>query len=410
MEAVTERRYRVLAICSHAVQYTSPVFRSLALHPQLDLSVVYCTLRGAEPARDPEFGTVVQWDIPLLEGYQWSQVANRGSGAETFWGLYNPELWQFIRRGKFDAAICFLSYTHASFWISFAAAKSCGSAFLFGCDQHSLEPRDGRVWKRWVKRILWPVLYRLADQVLVSSSGARSLILSLGLPQQKVTLAPITVDNDWWIHHSQKVDREAVRASWGATSQSTVVLFCAKLQPWKRPQDLLRAFARAELSDALLVYAGEGPQRQELEREAGDLGVATRVRFLGFVNQTQLPAVYTAADLMVLPSEYEPFAVVVNEASCCGCAVAASDRVGAAQDLIAPVDPGLIYPCGDVSALSTLLKSFCTNKERGRALGEAARKRLGSWSLREAIGGILAAVETAVSRRRQARRPLPALP
>ena len=150
------------------------------------------------------------------------------------------------------------------------------------------------------------------------------------------------------------VDREAVRAGWGAMPQTCVILFCAKLQPWKRPLDLLRAFAQADHANALLVYAGEGPQRPELERETAALGVGERVRFLGFKNQSELPAVYTAADLMVLPSEYEPFAVVVNEASCCSCPVVASDRVGAARDLIAPVDPTLIYPCGDVSALAGL--------------------------------------------------------
>jgi glycosyltransferase involved in cell wall biosynthesis len=74
------------------------------------------------------------------------------------------------------------------------------------------------------------------------------------------------------------------------------------------------------------------------------MGVADRTRFWGFVNQSQLPAVYTSADLMVLPSEYEPFAVVVNEASCCECPVAVSDRVGAGRDLVEPVNPGLIFP------------------------------------------------------------------
>ena len=180
-------------------------------------------------------------------------------------------------------------------------------------------------------------------------------MLSLHVPPERVTLTPYSVNNEWWIAQSEKVDREAVRANWGAAPHTSVILFCAKLQPWKRPLDLLRGFAQARLSDALLVYAGEGAQRQELEREAIALGVGERVRFMGFLNQSQLPAVYTAADLMVLPSEYEPFAVVVNEASCCGCPVVASDRVGAASDLIAPVHPGLIYPCGDLRALSSLL-------------------------------------------------------
>jgi len=186
----------------------------------------------------------------------------------------------------------------------------------------------------------------------------------------------------------------------GANPFTSVILFCAKLQPWKRPTDLLRAFAEANLPDAILVYAGEGVLRHELEKEAASLGVGERVRFLGFLNQSQLPAVYTAADLMVLPSENEAFAVVVNEASCCGCPVVASDRVGAAKDLIAPVDPGLIYPSGNLRALSTLLSELCRDHRRLRELGRAAKERMAHWSPQDTAAGTAAAVGAALKRRK----------
>ncbi len=126
-------------------------------------------------------------------------------------------------------------------------------------------------------------------------------------------MTPNIVENDWWIAQSAGVDRNAVRQSWGASPEDMIVLFCAKLQPWKRPLDLLRAFAAAELPCALLVFAGGGPLRAELESAAASLGVAGRARFLGFVNQRQLPAIYGAADLLVLPSEYDAFGLVINE-------------------------------------------------------------------------------------------------
>jgi glycosyltransferase involved in cell wall biosynthesis len=396
---VPEPRYRVLAIGSHPVQYMAPLLRRMAKHSQLDLTVAYCTMRGALPVHDPDFNTTVQWDIPLLEGYSWQEIPNRGSGKDSFWGLYNPGLWKLIRKGQFDAVLCYLSYLCASFWISFYSCRRSQTAFLFGTDASSIVPRSGASWKLPLKKALWPRLYSLADQIVIPSSAGRDLMVSLGLPAERITLTPYSVDNDWWIAQSQKVDREAVRASWGATSETCIILFCAKLQSWKRPLDLLRAFAHSNLPNAVLVYAGEGAQRPELEAEALRLSVYERIRFLGFLNQTQLPAVYTAADLMVLPSEYEPFAVVVNEAFCCGCAVAASDRVGAARDLIAPVDPSLVYPCGDVQALSKLLLELSTNQERLRQLGRAARLRIADWSPMENIAGTVTAVAAAIRRR-----------
>ena len=393
-----DRRYRVLAVSAHPVQYMSPIFRRMAVHPALDLHVAYCSLRGAEAGHDPEFGATIQWDVPLLDGYSWSKVPNRGSGGESFFGLFNPGMWKLIRCGNFDAILCFTGYPCATFWIARAAASLSRTAFLFGTDAITVASRDGRVWKRRVKRVVWPVLFRLADQVIVPSSGTRELMLSLGLPNDRVTLTPYSVDNDWWIQKSAEVNRASVRAAWGASAADAVILFCAKLQPWKRPLDLLRAFAKAKLSNALLVFAGEGPLRAQLESESAVLGIAARVRFLGFVNQTQLPAVYTSSDLMVLPSEYEPFAVVVNESMCCGCPVVASDRVGAARDLVAPVCPEFIYSCGDTDALAAVLQRADADRTWLSGLGRAARARMETWGSPENIAGTVEAIARGVAR------------
>src|SRR5215469_1490063 len=262
-------------------------------------------------------------------------------------------------------------------------------------------PRDGRSWKIIFKKIFWPHLFRLADQVLVPSSGSLDLMLSLGLPAERVTLTPYSVDNDWWIQQSSQVDRAKTRALWGVSPNDAVVLFCAKLQPWKRPVDLLRAFARADVQNALLLLVGEGPLRPQLEAEAVALGVASRVHFLGFVNQSQLPAAYTSADLMVLPSDYEPFAVVVNEAMCCGCPVVVSNRVGAARDLVAPVAPQFIFPCGDIDALARILKDALNDRARLQSIANAARAHIQTWSPERNIAATLDAIRIGVTRTRR---------
>ncbi|MGC2231216.1 MAG: glycosyltransferase family 4 protein, partial [Candidatus Acidiferrum sp.] len=129
------------------------------------------------------------------------------------------------------------------------------------------------------------------------------------------------------------------------------------------------------------------------------LGIAKRVRFLGFVNQSELPAIYTSADLMVLPSEYEPFAVVVNEAMCCGCPVAASDHVGAARDLVVPVEREFVFRCGDVSELSGVLKNAVADRARLASLGRAAVEHMRTWSPERNIAATLEAIEIAVDRK-----------
>jgi len=395
---MADRRFRVLAVASHPVQYMTPIFRRMATHPRLDLHVAYCSLRGAEGGHDPEFGTEVKWDVPLLDGYEWTHVPNKGSGDEKFGGLNNPGLEKIISEGKFDAVACFTGYVRKSFWIARGAAKKSKAAFLFGTDATTLDARDGSVWKKWLKRAAWPLIFRMADQVIVPSSGTRDLMRSLGIAEERITLTPYSVDNDWWMAQAASVDRAAARRERGLGDNERAILFCAKLQPWKRPMDLLRAYAMAQLENSRLLFAGEGPQKAELAAEAKRLGISDRVDFLGFVNQSALPALYKLADLMVLPSVYEPFAVVVNEAMCCGCPVMVSNRVGAARDLVVPVAPDFVFPAGNVEALAEKLAGSLRNPDRLQQLKGAVTAHIKTWSPERNVDAMVEAIEAGVRR------------
>ena len=400
-----ERRLKVLLIASHAVQYATPQFRLMAQDPRVDALVAYCSLQGAEAGVDPEFGVPVSWDVPLLEGYRWVQVPNkaRRPGLGRFFGLVNTGLWKLIRTGGFDAVVIYTGYAYASFWIALAAARSAGKALVYGTDGTSLRPRDTRWWKSWLKPLVAPRIFRMADVALVGSAAGAELMRSIGLPEERIALTPFAVDNEWWTQRAAEVDRGAVRREWGVPESSPVALYCAKLQPWKRPQDVLRAFARAGVADAYLVMAGEGPMRAELEAEAAALGVAERVRWLGFVNQSRLPATYSAADLFVLPSEYDPCPVVVCEAMLCGRPVVLSDEIRGRFDLVEPGKTGFIYRCGDVQALAGVLRNVLADRPRLAEMSAAARRRMETWSPRENLEAFVDGIERAVRRKSEQR-------
>lgn len=394
------RRYRVLLVCSHPVQYAAPTFRLMAQDPRIEIQVAYCSLDGAESRVDPDFGIEVKWDVPLLEGYSWLAMANRSPIRRrgSFFNLVNPRVWSLVRSRRFDVVVLHTGYLCATFWIAMLAAKCSGVAVLFGTDAHNLVPRDHKVWKFWIKKLLWPALFRLADVVIVPSSAGKLMMSSLGVADDRVVLTPYCVNNDWWIERSRRVDRRAVRMRWGIPQDAIVVIFSAKLQPWKRPMDLLRAVSRLT-SNAYLVFAGEGPLRPDLESEAKSSGVASRVNFLGFVNQSGLAETYAASDILVLPSDYEPFGVVVNEAMVCGCCPVVSDRVGARFDLVREGETGFVFPAGDIDALRSILQNLVNNRESLTRIRDAARERMREWSPSQNVETLLDAVERGVKRR-----------
>ncbi|MDE3110854.1 MAG: glycosyltransferase family 4 protein, partial [Acidobacteriota bacterium] len=343
-----------------------------------------------------------------MEGYRWTRISNWSlrPGTGRFWGLLNPDVCRLIDEDKFDSVVIYTGYAYATFWFALAAAKWKRVPIIFGTDAHDLAPTlaplSTKRWKTWVKKRLWPWLFGLADVVIVPSSGSSGLMRSLGIPDDRVVLTPYCVDNDWWSEESAKVDRRLIRSRWHIPSDAPVALFCGKFQPWKRPHDLLQAFARAGVPEAYLVYAGEGPLRAEVERQVHALGIDGRVRFLGFVNQSGLPAVYRASDVFVLPSDYEAFGVVVNEAMLCGCPVIASDRVGARFDLIRAGESGFIYPSRDVNGLAQILRLTLRDPVLRARISEAARKQMAGWSPDQNVDGTVRAIERAVQLRSRA--------
>lgn len=400
-----ESRLRVLLVCSHPVQYATPIFRLLAKDPRVEIQVAYCSLLGAEPHVDPDFGVEVKWDIPLLDGYPWVGLPNYSPlrRAGSFFTYVNPQIWRSIRSGDFDAVVLHTGYVCATFWIAMLAAKCSRVAVLLSTDAHNLSARDHKKWKLWIKKLLWPCLFGLADVVMVPSSGGVALMSSLGIPESRVVLTPYPVDNEWWIEQSMRVDRAGVRARWGIPQEAVIIIFSAKLQPWKRPLDLLRAFARVNVSDAHLIFVGDGSLRATLESEASSLGIESRVHFLGFINQSGLPEAYTASDILVLPSEYEPFGVVVNEAMLCGCCVIVSDRVGARFDLIRENETGFVFRVGDVDALAEVLGEILRTPARLGQVREAARERMRSWGPDQNVEMTVEALKKAMANTRRRR-------
>lgn len=147
------------------------------------------------------------------------------------------------------------------------------------------------------------------------------------------------------------------RAQIGLVEGRRYLLYCGRLAMVKRVDLLLDAFARIASRrpgwDVLIV--GDGPLREELKIRVPP-ALRDRVKWLGwFSDLDRVRFAYHAADVLVLPSDWEPWAVVVTEAAAAGLVVVASDVVGAAADLIQDGRNGRIFPSGNVESLTEAL-------------------------------------------------------
>jgi glycosyltransferase involved in cell wall biosynthesis len=98
---------------------------------------------------------------------------------------------------------------------------------------------------------------------------------------------------------------------------------------------------------------------------------------------------YSMADVFVLPSSFEPWGLVVNEALCFGLPVIASDKVGACGDLVQNGVNGFVYPAGDITALGERLQDLLANADRRSTMGIASRTLISHWGYPEVLFGVL---------------------
>lgn len=399
---------RLAVITTHPIQYNAPWFRHLSRERGLDLRVFYLWDFGIAPRRDPRFGHVIQWDVPLLEGYDSEMVPNASwrPGTHHLAGLWNPSLPRRVR--AFDPThVLLLTYNYAAIYDFLARWGNTRAPLLFRGDSHRLVRPAGLgavVRRRLIERI-----FRRFSAFLYVGQANRRYFTEHHVPDARLFFAPHAVDNDRFIDGDGTARRDAQlwRTELGIPRAHRVVLFAGKFEPKKRPLDLLHAFRRAAVPETSLLFVGAGELDSALRSAAG---ADPRIHFAPFQNQTAMPRTYAAGDLFILPSfgPGETWGLAVNEAMCVERPVVVSSHVGCAEDLVEHGRNGLTFPAGDVDALARTLQVALSDDARLRAWGRAARDRVTRYSYAAAADGLCEAM-AALDHRRALVRPTASL-
>lgn len=170
------------------------------------------------------------------------------------------------------------------------------------------------------------------------------------------------------------------RERFGIQPDRRCIVYCGRLAQAKRVDLLIDAFATiaTERPEWDLLLIGDGELRASLEERVPD-AVRGRIVWTGFVNEPQtIHTLYRAGDVFVLPSEHEPWGVVLAEACGAGLAVISSDIAGAAPELVRDGENGRLFRSGDVTSLVDALRDV-TDPTRIDAMREATRDVLADW-------------------------------
>ncbi|MGE0422883.1 MAG: glycosyltransferase [Reyranellaceae bacterium] len=393
------KKIRVAYLVTHPIQYQAPLLRMIAADRDIGLKVFFASDFSARAFHDPEFGRAVEWDVPLLEGYE-SEVLPAWPGTRypddayfDAWRPFSRGLRRRLRAGRFDA-LWIHGYARLPHVAAMVAAKSAGVRLLLRDETNAIgQTRSGA--RAAAKRAAFGLIDRLVDRYLTIGALNEAHYRDLGIDPAKFTPMGYAVDNAWFQARIAEAaaNRESLRASLGLAPGRPVALYAAKLIERKAPLDLVEAFAAAtRQTDAVLLMAGDGELRARIEARIAELGATERIRLLGFQPQRQLAALYELCDLFVLPSQRETWGLVVNEVMNAGRPVIASDRVGSAHDLVRDGVNGFVYPVGDIAALSARLGESLADRVRLAAMGRESRRVIDGWGFEQNLAGLKSAL------------------
>ncbi len=355
---------RIALVTNIRTPNNDALFGHVARQPGVDFHVLYGA--AVEANRDWRLAAAESYAHEVLPGW-----TLRGSAH------VNPALVGALRFFAPDAVVLSGSYVMPT--VQLAAVTLARSRTPWAYWGEELSHTAVAAPRRAVRAALrWPV--RRAGGVLAIGSRARASYVRAGVPPARVADFRYYADAEHFAlpPDARVVARASVRARHAIAHDAVVVLYCGQLISRKGVDTAIRAFGRigpaaAGTAPCVLLVVGDGAERGALQRLAGELGVADRVRFAGFAQPDVLPAYFAACDCFVLPSHAEGWGVVVGEALAAGLPVFASTRVNAAADLVRPGENGGVFEPGDDAGLATVLGSAVADPARLAATGACAR-------------------------------------
>lgn len=373
---------KIAIVTTHPIQYYAPLFKLLA--KEVDIKVFYTWGENSVEKFDPGFGKNIEWDIPLLDGYEYTFLQNTSKkpGSHHFKGIDNPTIIKEISEYS-PSAILVFGWSYKSHLKVMHNFKGKVPVYFRG-DSTLLDNVNSTIkekLKLFFKKLLLRWVYSNVDKVFYVGSANKAYFEWSGLAERQLVFVPHAIDNTRFAK-DYRVEASELKENLKIPQTAIVILFAGKLESKKNPFLLLNSFIEAKASNLHLVFVGNGNEEKELKERAELSSKNEFIHFIDFQNQSMMPIWYNIADIFCLPSKGpgETWGLAVNEAMACGKAIIVSNKVGCAADLINVGINGWVFESNDQEQLRNVMEKI-QEKKTLEIMGVESRKIIENWKL-----------------------------
>jgi glycosyltransferase involved in cell wall biosynthesis len=368
-------RRRLVILTEIIAPYRIPVFNALAQREDVEVRVIFLAETDHSMRQWRVYAEEIRFSYEVLPSWR--------TRLGKYNVLVNQSVANALERARPEAIVCG-GYNYLASWQAQRWARRNGVQFLLWCESTASDQRR----ENGLVESLKGNFLRECDRFVVPGKSSREYLLGFGVAEDAIFVAPNAVDNERFAAGARMVRENAERARQELGLPPRYFVFVGRMVKTKGVFDLLEAYTRLapELrAEVGLVFAGDGPERAELEAMARDIYPGA-VHFPGFVHRDELAAYYALAECFVLPTQSDPWGLVVNEAMVCGLPVICSEVAGCAADLVG--NNGRLVEAGNVEQLAETMNQIAGDGDLRRAMGRDSEELIRNYSPELCAAGI----------------------
>jgi len=361
---------RVAFIFTHQIQYFTNVLDELHRRGKINILAIYAHQTGQ--LHDAGFERVIEWDNRIDRLFPSVLLADTVKRRlDVFTSSFSLGLFRELER--FNPDIIHLNgYSTAIQWLGWLWALLHRKRIIVRGDGDTLVTSGGK--RHLIGRSLSTLFTRFAHHVFYQGEENRKFWLARGAKARRLSWIPCVSDNLVFRTRAFTSDEERrnFRSQARAAADDVVFVVSGTLTARKRPADVLRALAQLPDPRCKVWFLGSGPLERELRDLAVSLGIEDRIHWWGFRNQTEMPRILQAGDVLLHLSERDPWPYSVLEGALSGLALLLSDCTGSHPDLIRAAGAGETFMCANIENLRDKMSFFVANPSLRMAYREAA--------------------------------------
>ena len=327
---------RILYVLPHPIQYQTPLIKYLN-KKGLDITVAYKSNHTSETFFDYGFKKKIKWSKKILEGYNYFYNNNHKIFKTILMNKKNDYVWVHGSKNFYNLMIIIFS-------------KILKKKVLLR-EENFLNSKNRNLINIIFNKFFYFFIDFFIYKYLAIGIKNKNFYLKNNINFSKIIKVPYCVDNIFFSY--KKIKKKYSRINF---------LFAGKLNKKKGLDILLKAFKEISLNQKIknkyiLNIVGNGDYYREIKKYVRENGLYF-IKILNFKTQNQIKNIYKNSDVLILPSRFEPWGLVINEAMNAGNAIICSDKVGSANDLVKNNVNGFIFENKNISKLASAVMKY----------------------------------------------------